>query len=112
MLRLFVVIGLAIAWILLTATPAWCTDKSTLAKKIMHLNWEHIIPQAPPPPGEIIEALEATTTTREFYQEVEYREDFDRYCQWYYETADRHRQEMQKMLGDFNLLGWFWRGRH
>ncbi|EAW38241.1 hypothetical protein [Lyngbya sp. PCC 8106] len=58
-----------------------------------------------------IEILQAYQVTHEFYQEVQYREDFEQYCQWYAETAERHQQELQKMRGDINLFSWFLRGR-
>ena len=58
-----------------------------------------------------IEILEAHQVAREFYREVEYREDFANYCQWYYETAERHQKELQKMRGDLNIFGWFLRGK-
>lgn len=58
-----------------------------------------------------IEILQAYQFTAEFYREVQYREDFERHCQWYDETAERHRQELEKMRGDINIFGWFSRGR-
>lgn len=75
----------------------------------MHSNWDNLFPQNHQPPVENLEALEAIQITQEFHQEIKYRQDFERHCQWYYQTAHRHRNEMQKMLGDFNLLGWFLR---
>jgi hypothetical protein len=60
-----------------------------------------------PLPPEIVEAIIAYELTREFYREVKYREEHKRYCQWYYETAEKHRQELQRMQGDVNILGWF-----
>ncbi|MBK4730825.1 hypothetical protein JJD41_13275 [Oxynema sp. CENA135] len=64
-----------------------------------------------PTPTVAGESLEAAQITRDFYREVQYRQEFDRHCQWYYETAERHRQELEKMRGDLNLFGWFLRGR-
>lgn len=66
---------------------------------------------APTPADPKPEILEVYQFTHEFYNEVEHRQQFDRYCQWYYATAERHRQELQQMQSDFNLLGWFYRGR-
>ena len=77
----------------------------------MHSNWENIFPHAHSLSAEVLEALEATQLTREFHEEVASRQAFDDYCQWYYETADNHRRELQKMRGDINILGWFLRGR-
>ncbi|MFB2968230.1 hypothetical protein ACE1CD_04605 [Aerosakkonema sp. BLCC-F183] len=67
-----------------------------------------IIPLSPVAGDEIFAAYQATS---EFYQEVRYREEFERYCQWYYTTAQRHRQELQKMKSEVNILGWFRWGR-
>ena len=35
------------------------------------------------------------------------REEFEAYCQWYDDTAEFHRQELEKMRGDLNLFAWF-----
>jgi hypothetical protein len=67
-----------------------------------------ILPQ-PPVSAEILKEYKVT---REFYQEVKYRQDFERYCEWYYSTAKQHQQELEKMQGDFNILGWFRRGKY
>lgn len=45
----------------------------------------------------------------EFHREVQYRQEFDRHCRWYEQTAQQHRQELQKMRGDINILSWFHR---
>ncbi len=66
---------------------------------------------APLPPA-ILEALVAYNLTREFYREVEYREEFDRYVQWYRATAATNQRELQKMQRDINVLGWFNQHRH
>lgn len=71
----------------------------------MELRW---IAFAPKP---ISEALIAYALTREFHREVEYRQDFAYYCQWYRETAAKHQQELQTMQSDINLFGWFCRKR-
>ena len=68
-------------------------------------NFSQLLPYIQPE----LEALETYQVTQEFYQEVQYREKFDAYCQWYYETAESHHQELQKMRGDLNLFGWFCR---
>lgn len=74
----------------------------------MPFEWEQIAKRPDQPAAEI---LKAHQLTREFHQEVEYREDFNQYCQWYYETAERHRQELEKMRGDINIFGWFSGGK-
>ncbi|NEO54688.1 MAG: hypothetical protein F6K54_17340 [Okeania sp. SIO3B5] len=45
-----------------------------------------IFPEANSPATEIFQIYQ---TTQEFYQEVKYREDFQNYCQWYYEIAEQ-----------------------
>ena len=62
-----------------------------------------------PLPPDLLEALVAYHLTREFYREVEQRERFHQYCQWYYETAAQCQREAGRMQRDINLLGWFYR---
>ena len=61
----------------------------------------------PAPQPEMMEILEACHVTREFYQELQYREEFERYCDWYYLTAKQHQQELEEMREDLNIFGWF-----
>lgn len=70
--------------------------------------FRQIIPTPPPPAEEIFAVYQATC---EFYREVQYREEFERYCQWYKQTAELYRQDQQKMQRDINIFGWFNRGR-
>jgi hypothetical protein len=70
-----------------------------------HLRWI-----APVPPEPTQEILKSQVLTRQFYQEVEHRSAFEKYCQWYQATAESHRQEHDHMQRDFNLLGWFYQG--
>ncbi len=67
-----------------------------------------IIP-TPPPPADEVFAVEQVSG--EFYREVQYRQEFERYCQWYYMTAERHRQELEQMRGELCIFSWFLRGR-
>lgn len=64
----------------------------------------HIIPSPQP---KVEEGFASYQTTHEFYQEVQTRSDHERHCAWYYITAQRHRQELQKMRGEFNFLRFF-----
>jgi hypothetical protein len=64
-----------------------------------------IIP-APPPPADIFATYQLA---HEFHQEAQHRQELERYCEWYYLTAERHRNELQRMRGDINLFGWFCR---
>ncbi|MEB3828583.1 hypothetical protein [Phormidium sp. CCY1219] len=68
-------------------------------------------PQITPTPQNFAESLQAAQVTREFYEELEYREEFENYCQWYRDSAECHRRELEKMRGDINILGWFSRGK-
>ncbi len=67
----------------------------------------HIIP-APPPAAEIFATYQLAY---EFRREAEHREALQQYSDWYYITAQRHRQELEKMRGDINIFGWFNRHR-
>jgi hypothetical protein len=68
----------------------------------------HIIPA---PQAEIEQTFAAYQATSQFYREVQSREAIKRYCDWYYTTAERHRQELQQMRGELNILGWLRWGR-
>lgn len=61
----------------------------------------------PLPESEVEENLVAYQATREFYSEVETRLEFQRYYEWYYTTAEHHRQELAKMRGELNIFQWF-----
>lgn len=70
----------------------------------MHFNDELLRPEIYQPAADVFQAYQVT---HEFHQEVQYREAVQQHCQWYRETAQRHQQEIRRMRGDFNLLGWF-----
>lgn len=61
----------------------------------------------PLPPPSQHEIFEAHFLSHRFHREVQQREAFAAYCQWYRQTAERHRQELMRMRGDVNLLSWF-----
>jgi hypothetical protein len=65
---------------------------------------QRIIPTPPPAAADIFATYQLV---QEFRQEVEYRQEFEHYCQWYGATAQRHQQELKKMRNDINLFGWF-----
>ena len=65
----------------------------------------------PAPQPEIEDTFAAYQATSQFYREVQSRTELKRYCDWYYTTAELHRQELQQMRGELNILGWFRRGR-
>lgn len=56
-----------------------------------------------------IEDLETYQITHQFYEEAQYRHDFEAYCQWYYATAEQHQKEAESMKNDLNIFGWFCR---
>ncbi|MBE9004265.1 hypothetical protein IQ259_04285 [Fortiea sp. LEGE XX443] len=64
----------------------------------------HVIPSLQPV---VEETFSAYQTTHEFYYEVQQRLEFQRYCEWYYTTAEHHRQELKKMRGELNIFKWF-----
>ncbi|MBD2683204.1 MULTISPECIES: hypothetical protein [Nostoc] len=70
----------------------------------MSKNLPYIIPSPPP---QIDEAFAAYQTTHQFYHEIQTRAEFRRYCEWYYSTAERNRQDLQKMRGELNIFQWF-----
>ncbi len=53
--------------------------------------------------------LEAAWATVQFYREVSDRQAFEAYCQWYYDLAERNRQDLEQMAGEVNIWGWFCR---
>lgn len=57
------------------------------------------------------EAVELQQVAYEFSQEVQHRQAFEAYCQWYYATAEQHRAEQAAMENDIPLFSWFWRRR-
>ncbi|MBD2022789.1 hypothetical protein H6F43_21635 [Leptolyngbya sp. FACHB-36] len=67
--------------------------------------WIAPVPQPEP------EVLVVYALTREFHREVEQREAFEQYCQWYRNTAEQNRRELHKLRQDVNVFGWFCRGR-
>jgi len=69
--------------------------------------FQRIVP-APPPAVDIFATYQLAS---EFHREIQYRQEYQRYCEWYQLTAERHRQELQKMRGELNLFGWFCRHR-
>ena len=53
-----------------------------------------------------VEIFQLHQMAQEFRCEVEERERFDAYCEWYYATAARHQQELAQMRKEFDLRGW------
>lgn len=70
----------------------------------MSKNLPHIIPSPQP---EVEDTFAVYHTSSQFYQEVQARSELKRYCEWYYTTAECHRQELEKMRGELNIMRWF-----
>lgn len=66
---------------------------------------QQIIPALPP--QSVQETFAAIASTSEFYREVESRDAMKVYCNWYYTLAQKHRQELEQMRGELNILSWF-----
>lgn len=69
----------------------------------MSQEFNQFLPNTPPP----ADILQCHQLTFEFRQEVQSRDNFKQYCQWYKETAKQHQEELAKMRHDLNFLGWF-----
>ncbi|MEG4031466.1 MULTISPECIES: hypothetical protein [unclassified Microcoleus] len=67
----------------------------------------HELQNIAPEPTPAAEIFQRHQIVREFYDEIKYRQELEIHCQWYYATAKLHQQELQKMQGDWNILGWF-----
>jgi hypothetical protein len=63
----------------------------------------------PSPQPEVEESFAVHQTSLEFYQEVRTRSELKLYCEWYHKTAAENRRELQKMRGELNIMGWFFR---
>ena len=70
----------------------------------MSKNLPYIMPSPQP---QVEEAFAAYQTTHQFYHEVRSRSEFQRYCEWYYTTAEQNRQELKRMRGELNIFQWF-----
>lgn len=68
----------------------------------------HIIPTPQP---EIQEIFQVYETTYQFYREADYRQELDRYCEWYSQVAEQHQRDLAQMRGEVNLFGWVCRSR-
>ena len=60
-----------------------------------------------PIPTDVSETLELQQIAYEFRRETQYRDDFEAYCQWYYETAAQNRADLAAMQTDIPFFSWF-----
>ncbi|MDF5730948.1 MAG: hypothetical protein PUP92_23805 [Rhizonema sp. PD38] len=70
----------------------------------MSRNLPHIMPSPQP---EVEEIFVAHQTTHQFYHEVQTRSEFKQHCEWYHSTAQRNRQDMERMRGEINFFQFF-----
>jgi len=72
----------------------------------------HWIVPLPDAHTEVAEVLQLHQTAHEFYQEVQYREEWDHYVAEYHALAEQNQAELDAMRQDINLMGWFNRRLH
>ncbi len=61
----------------------------------------------PLPQAQAEEVLLVQQASYDFFAEVRFRQAFDAYCEHYQQMAEQHRQELEAMRNDVNVLGWF-----
>ena len=69
--------------------------------------FEYLRPRSLDNAQDVIEHLVLHQAAQDFRLEVEYREQADAYCQWYYQTAAENQETLARMQGEINLLAWF-----
>ncbi|TVQ10829.1 MAG: hypothetical protein EA368_06870 [Leptolyngbya sp. DLM2.Bin27] len=69
--------------------------------------FEYLTPRSLATPQEVIEYLELHQAAQEFRLELEHRDHLEAYCQWYHQTAQSNRQDLEQMRTELNLLAWF-----
>lgn len=76
------------------------------ATPIATMFFEYLRPRSLESSQEVTEYLVLHQAAQEFRLEVDYRQQFDAYCQWYYQTAAENRANLLQMQGEINLRGW------
>ncbi|QQE63422.1 hypothetical protein GFS31_00870 [Leptolyngbya sp. BL0902] len=69
--------------------------------------FEYLRPRSLEPSQEVTEYLILHQAAQDFRLEVEYRQQFEAYCQWYYQTAAENQASLDQMQGEINLRSWF-----
>lgn len=74
--------------------------------------FERMLPISSPAPAAaevqwIEESLILQQAALDFRREVEYRQQEEAYCQWYYEMVRQTRAEAAAMENDVDFFGWF-----
>lgn len=68
---------------------------------------EHLLPKSAEV-RHVTEALELHQAAIDFQRELEHRQAFEDYCQWYYRIAEQNRAEMASMkTGGASFSGWW-----
>jgi hypothetical protein len=62
-----------------------------------------LLPTDPPMPDEVA----GVVLSFQFHQEVEHRQAFADYCQWYETIAQEHQGELERMRQETNFFQWF-----
>jgi len=60
---------------------------------------------------QVTEALELHQAAIDFQRELEHRQAFEDYCQWYYRLAEQNRAEYLAMQNDAGSFGWWRKNR-
>jgi hypothetical protein len=71
--------------------------------------FEFVSPRSLATPQDVIEHLELHHIAQEFRLEVEYRQQFEAHCDWYYHTAQQNRRDYEQMQAELNIREWFGR---
>lgn len=58
-----------------------------------------------------LEVLEPYRVSLAFYDEVRRRQALEEYHQWYVQTAEQNRRDLEMMRREFNIMGFFSRSR-
>lgn len=69
--------------------------------------FEYLSPRSLATPQDVIEHLELQHIAQEFRLEVEYRQQFEEYCEWYYRTAAQNYRDYVQMQSEPDVREWF-----
>ena len=64
-----------------------------------------------PSPNTVSESIQLQQIAYEFRQELQQRDDFEAYCEWYYAAAAQNRAELAAMKHDIPFFSWFCRSK-
>ncbi len=69
--------------------------------------FEYLSPRWLATPQEVTEYLHLHQAAQDFRLELEHREHFEAYCQWYAQVATENKLDLDRMRSELNLLTWF-----